>query len=472
MDKSLDLFQSKIQRLIQKKKLNKALTLIYKKALHITFSSNGYGKAFGSETFDSLLQVIGHKNLQNLQFPTPEIATEEHIIYIVSKVHRSGGHTRVLQNIINALPNAKHTILLTEIDGKSHKDYFLNTINKQINVKIVTSKDKKLIHKLSWLQNKLYKIRASKIYLFTNPEDVVGIAAVSGLANVNFYHHADHTFSLGLYLKDTTHIDIHQAGLKNCRQQGISNVYLPLSIRDQGFKQKLAFKIDNQLITCTVAGKNKIEKPYFISYCEIVPEILSVTQGKHIHIGKLSNRVLIKIKKLLKKKNIPLNRFQYIPWVPSVWKVLQKLQVDLYISPFPYGAGLTLIEAMGAGVPVALHRNLNSEVLSCTALAYPDVFIWEQPHELIDYCKNVTAEILERHSLLGRKHYEQNYSELIFNDLLKKESFLPIEDSKPNYQINYKEKNLTFSVKLDLMKLYKLKFYIQLKNFRRNLTFS
>ena len=44
-----------------------------------------------------------------------------------------------------------------------------------------------------------------------------------------------------------------------------------------------------------------------------------------------------------------MERFIYMPWVPSVWKTLHDCRVDLYIASFPYGGGLTLIEAMGAG---------------------------------------------------------------------------------------------------------------------------
>ena len=159
------------------------------------------------------------------------------------------------------------------------------------------------------------------------------------------------------------------------------------------------------MITCTVARFNKIEKSYFINYFDVITELLSNTGGMHIHIGTLTPWARWKPKYQLKKNKISSRRFLYIPWVADVWKALQDLDVDLYISSFPYGAGLTLIEVMGAGVPVAIHRNVFSNHLSEFSLAYNNAFSWQFPEQLIQYCKMVTAADLQKHRLAGRHHY-------------------------------------------------------------------
>jgi len=104
--------------------------------------------------------------------------------------------------------------------------------------------------------------------------------------------------------------------------------------------------------------------------------------------------------------------------VPSVWKALHDFRVDLYIASFPYGGGLTLIEAMGAGVPVVLHRHIFSRVLSGIELAYSEAFSWRSPEELLDYCTNVSVEVLHKHARLSRKQYEANHRRGIIEEQL------------------------------------------------------
>jgi hypothetical protein len=112
----------------------------------------------------------------------------------------------------------------------------------------------------------------------------------------------------------------------------------------------------------------------------------------------------------MKHYGIQSDRFIYKPWVPSVWKALHDYRVDLYIASFPYGGGLTLIEAMGAGVPVALHRHIFSRILSGIDLAYSGAFSWRQPEELLDYCVSLTSSDLKEAGRLGRMQYESFHS--------------------------------------------------------------
>ena len=109
----------------------------------------------------------------------------------------------------------------------------------------------------------------------------------------------------------------------------------------------------------------------------------------------------------MRKQGVQKDRFVYIEWTSSVWKVLQEHKVDAYIASFPYGAGLTLIEAMGAGVPVIMHEHMYSPVLSGLELAYPEAYRWSDPDDLLAHLASLRPERLEQEKYLSRQQYER-----------------------------------------------------------------
>ena len=94
---------------------------------------------------------------------------------------------------------------------------------------------------------------------------------------------------------------------------------------------------------------------------------------------------------------------------------------------FPYGAGLTLIEAMGAGVPVILHQHFYSRVLSSLELAYSDAFVWARPDELIDHLKGLTLKQMLVEGNMARLQYEKYHRSDILNQYLNSPKKLRID---------------------------------------------
>jgi hypothetical protein len=398
--------------------LDFALRLIHKTVEHIITEPLCTSQVFGSKTLDDLCQRIGKANLieiyKEIDSTTYSQPDQPIFIYIVTKLQNSGGHTRVIEDFIKAQPEAQHVILSTELAGRSDADYLINGLANQANIVFEQAPKVNYQQRLTWLQKRLLKIRPNRAYLFNHHQDSVAVAAIQPEMNLDasFYHHGDHHLCLGVYLSHLKHIDPHPMGYHNCRDVlGIENVYIPLTFDDKGDRPAdWPFFHDGVLTTCTAARSNKIEIPYFVSYLELVPRLLKATKGKHIHIGRLTPWALFKIRRGMKHYGIQSDRFIYKPWVPSVWKALHDYRVDLYIASFPYGGGLTLIEAMGAGVPVALHRHIFSRILSGIDLAYSGAFSWRQPEELLDYCVSLTSSDLKEAGRLGRMQYESFHS--------------------------------------------------------------
>lgn len=423
---SIHSIKEDVRLLSDKGDVDQALCLIHDFVERIITEPLCTAQVFGSETLDDLCQRIGKANLTEIKRGIAGATLSQRdqpvFAYIVTKLQKSGGHTRVIEDFIKAQPAAQHVILSTELNGRSDADHLIKGLAKQADIVFEQAPKANYQQRLTWLQMRLLKLHPKRVYLFNHHHDSVAVAAIQPEMNLNasFYHHGDHHLCLGVYLSHLEHIDPHPMGYHNCRDVlGIDNAYIPLTVDDKGGRPTdWPFFHYGALTTCTAARSNKIEIPYFVSYLELVPKLLKTTGGRHIHIGRLTPWALFKIRKGLKRYGIQPDRFIYTPWVPSVWKALHDYRVDLYVASFPYGGGLTLIEAMGAGIPVALHRHIFSRILSGIDLAYSGAFSWRSPEELLNYCAALTPDDLEEAGRLGRVQYEKFHSQKILQGIL------------------------------------------------------
>ncbi len=371
-------------------------------------------RVFASRSLDDLCLEAGEINLSRLSetkgLPRLDLPAGPLMVYLVSRLQRSGGHSRLVQDFIRSQPEKNHLILSTEIAGRSDNDRFFESLSGRENVRFLRAPSGGFEFRLNWLQSILLSCRVEHVFLFNHHQDSVAVAAfVPGLElKGSFIHHGDHHLCLGVHYSHLVHLDLHPMGYNHCRHElGVDNVYLPLTFEDGRYESfETEFARGGALTTATAARSNKVEIPYYVSYTEFIPRLLKATSGRHLHVGKLTPWALRLIYRGLRENGINEDRFVYVEWAPSVWKALQEHKVDVYLASFPYGAGLTLVEAMGAGIPVILHEHVYSPILSGLELAYPEAYRWSDPDNLLSYLCMLQPERLQREKELSRLQYE------------------------------------------------------------------
>lgn len=412
MYSSLPFFESQVIEKIDTGDLNFALNLIIKFASSIARDSRATANVLGSATLDALCQRIGAEALKDKHYQALEEVDSERelVVYITTDLPDISGHTAVIEDFIKVQPEKEHLILITDTL------HFFNPAEikyrfASLSVEIERASESSALDKLKWLQQILIEKRPNQVYLFNYSQDAVAIAAVqpSLTPQLFFYHQSDFIFCLGLYLAHAKHIDIHPYIFYKCRDElGIlNNVYFPLTAEDMGVHSSNFSGLSNgKLRTCSSGRRVKFEHPYLYAYAELVPKILAVTGGVHIHIGELPPRLIDIINQGLKTQEIDPKRFIHIFNVKSIWKTMHEQSVDIYLDSFTIGGARTVIEVMGSGTPIIGHQNYRSCAFSTINIVYPEAFYWRIPDELLNYLQTLTPEVLLMQATCSRKHYE------------------------------------------------------------------
>jgi hypothetical protein len=424
--RSVTKFQETIDTQIAQGDLDSALRFIHRVVDQVFCEPINTGRIHGSKLLDDYCQAVGAINWRRIctNAKTKSADGESNtVVYLASRLYATGGHTAVLADLIRLGPSARSIILISGTAGTTDHAALLHRFKGNAQVSFEYAPRGSRLKKLNWLQLKLLDLSPDTVWLFNHCQDSVAVAAVQPDAGyrLRYYHHGDHQLCLGVHLDYADHIDPHPMGFHNCRESlGISNNrYLPLVVADQGKRQVQVERTPNfRLTTCTAARPNKIEVPYFISYADVLPELLHASGGRHIHIGPLSPLNLLRIRRGIRKRGLPETSFVYIPYVQSVWHTLHEYRVDLYVASFPYGGARTLIEAMGAGVAVALHLHCHSRLLSTFDMAFEGALLWRDPQELYTHLRETNPETLQQLGKAARRKYEEGYREEMLADAL------------------------------------------------------
>lgn len=397
------------------------------------------GRIFGSRELDDLCQQIGRRNLENMGLVSSPQVTSEIAVYIATKLQSSGGHTAGLLDVIRLSPKRRSIILVTEVCGRSDHAALTRLLREVPNIELIKVPPGGHLKKLTWIQKYLQDLAPSCVWLFNHHQDSVAVAAVQPNRgyHLNYYHHGDDRLCLGVCLGYGTHYDTSPALFYKCRDvvQMQGNRYLPLTVTDLPSRGLKGNSTSLGLVTCTAAGFNKVEVDYFIQYVDVIPQLLRITGGRHVHIGRLTQFARWRLRRRMRQLEVPLESFVYVPYVRSVWQALRQYQVNLYFASFPYGAGRTMVEVMGAGVPIIIHRNIADRMIGGLDVVYDGASSWRTPEELYKLLKNCNRDFLQKQGDLARNWYEKYHTDrVIAESLVDPNLLIDVPNLKPGYQ--------------------------------------
>lgn len=270
-----------------------------------------------------------------------EFCKDEKIIHLISTPYRTGGHTRLLERLLEFLPERSDVLITRPYDVSSV------ALRHPCTAKIYHSTVGFSIYDIKKIVDS-YPI----VCLHIHPDDLVAASAVGWSKQhdnkrVIFINHADHVFSFGISGADVV-AEVSAFGMElSSRYRCCNSYYLGIPIDIEKFDEINFVKKQEYVIFSS--GNYLKYKPFKnFSFPNIVNNILQEISNVTIYIigpqkndpwWSLAEKKFPERLKII--KNLPYH--EYIQLVKSA---------DLYIDSLPMSGGTALPEMRSLGVPV------------------------------------------------------------------------------------------------------------------------
>ncbi|MBM3695396.1 MAG: hypothetical protein FJW79_05635 [Actinobacteria bacterium] len=361
------------------------------------------GAAFGSPVLDDLCLRLGRR----LGRSAPERFDPSLVAYVATRLVFPGGHTFVIRDLVEAQPGRRHLVLLTGVGGGTDLEEAQRFLGSAVAVE--AAPDATAREAAAWVAGRLAGAAPGRAFLLAHPHDAAAVAGFQpgSAGEMLFYHHVDHRFTLGVHLAHARHLDFRYAGFANCRHDlGLAeNLFLPLTAGEPSDPVAPPYP----LTTASAGRWGKFAPGGEDSFAAQVPRWLAATGGRHLHFGGLPPAVVASIEKQLTVAGMPVDRFVNLPEVASLRAALVEEGVGLYLDSFPLGGCRSTVEAMAAGIPVAVYRHPSSKLLSNETLAYPGAFVWQEPEDLVAHLAALEPGRIEAESAAAIEHYAAHH---------------------------------------------------------------
>ncbi|MEO5346840.1 MAG: hypothetical protein H7834_10750 [Magnetococcus sp. YQC-9] len=352
-------WHSEVVALLAARQFEPLLTRIQSEALH-WMQHTPKGTALFLPQLDLLAHQAGLELLAQIGMRTPTHPTET-LLYLATEVYAVGGHTRIIEDMVRTLPEFRHILILTDIDGNHATGLNpfapLEPLFRTIGLEYRILNAATLVGKVQELGAWIAAIAPRGVFHLAHHHDAVINAALhaDSAPTVLFIHHADHCPSLGASRADFIHLDhfpgCHDACLNH---SGTTPILLPLSCRDNGIIPPTPPA--DPLIGLTCGSCMKYLGREVFSYPEMLIAFFKAGMGRLYHVGLVPEVIQWQFRQEIVQAGIDPERLIFLGEQPALHPCLQQVNPDFFLGSYPVGGGKTTIEVLSSGVPVIQPR--------------------------------------------------------------------------------------------------------------------
>ncbi|MDN0082650.1 hypothetical protein QU487_07795 [Crenobacter sp. SG2305] len=382
------------------------------------YSGTLKGRLFSSRILDGLTDWVGRELLGQAS-SGPDWTDANHVVFIATELYKTGGHSFVLDDLVNEFLREGKTVSLVLTDMRAQG----NTFGIQLpdshfqakGVQVYRTWTGSLEDSIRVTQSTLQRLAPSACFLLQHHEDVVAIAAAQPALcpNIYYVHHCDHNLTLGVHVPHFVHLDLHQGGYKICTHNlGIDAHLMPMGHR--------APELPEAPITVLTCGR---EAKYWaqgkFTYPQVLKALLSDPRVMVTHVGAIAEERQAQLHALLSQDEQA--RLQIIPSVPNLTKFIAQFRPDFYLTSYPEGGGRACIEAMSQGLKIITSRNLSHPLLDASELlpAAQHTVNWSHPDELRQLSRVADdAPRCREMALATKRHYLEHHSAALMQRFL------------------------------------------------------
>jgi hypothetical protein len=387
------------------------------------------GNAIGVPEWDRELWSLGRKwiesNSGKLAQSGNKPAERVNDVYLATQVAADGGHTALIGDFVRALadePGTSPHLILTNLVGENPPP-LAESIRERTGIaasNIIVLRDGSLGERMEQLFACLLALQPKRLFLFQHPVDPLAAVVAQPEISPERYlvHFADAMPTFGLYLPGVRVVDLNPVASAMSRQIGLDPASLPLTAPDPG-PRPAGFLQRGKLVTATSGRPEKFSAPYSLSYPDTVGVVLRSTGGWHVHIGRLEDAMLLRIREVLGRAGLPQDRFIHVPWAGSVAKALWEHQCDVYLSSFPVDGARTNAEVLASATPHLRHSASSGRKDSSPTYPIEGGSLWHSWEDLTSILHELSdSALLEAKSRLMRANYESLHHPRIFAERL------------------------------------------------------
>lgn len=337
------------------------------------------------------------------------------LVHVASVVHPAGGHTRVIEDIVAALPEYRHVLIITDMGSLAPMELApLVPRFQRLRLKVHLLKAPNWTEKVRELSSLIAALGPRAVLQLAHYADSIAFVGVASQGpRVVFVHQCDHFASLGAYRTDYTHIDLTPACHRICESHPhLHASLLNLTVKDMGTVQ-LAER--HPVIGATCGAPHKYSGSTEFSYAELLAALFANGVGQILHIGDIPAAQKDQIRSDIVANGQDASRVIFLPDTPSLAAKLVEISPDFYLISHPIGSGKATLEAMSVGLPILHMCPLSALPLLVADMTFGTSVTVSKLEQIPVAVHRLETEksTLARHS---REVYEKHYSPGTFRE--------------------------------------------------------